>query len=275
MSEITISLLYLASAGTFGASRLPRYSVSANTLLLAAYTLIVIGLFVHSNYLYDSSLIKSGLSLSFKNIISMVGLELALISLIAAFQPTLRGITAGLLLLGAIAVAFGTITEVIINFKKVTPDLITLSSQLQFHILISLISYGLLCVGAIVAIMMLIQEKRLRASKLSAISNLFAPLETTEKLLFNITALGSAGLAITIWTGLTFVENLFAQHLAHKTFLSIFALFIFGSLLVGRFYAGWRGTRIIKLYLSGFILLFIAYFVVRLILEQVLNRSWS
>ena len=100
-------------------------------------------------------------------------------------------------------------------------------------------------------------------------------METTEKLLFGITAAGFAGLALAIVSGLTFVDNLFAQHLAHKTAFSLLALCVFGTLLGGRFFAGWRGERAVKLYLGGFLLLCVAYFGVRLILEQLLNLSWS
>ena len=205
----------------------------------------------------------------------MIGLELAIIGLLAAFQPTLRGISAGLLFLGAIAVALGAIAIVIIGLGDSSPDMITLSWQMRSHILISLISYGLLYVGAIIAVMTMVQEKRLRDSKLSAISSIFAPLETSESLLFKITAVGFTGLAVTIISGLTFVDNLFAQPLVHKTALSFLALFIFGALLIGRIFAGWRGGRAIKLYLSGFILLFIAYFGLRFVLEQILGQSWS
>jgi ABC-type uncharacterized transport system permease subunit len=147
--------------------------------------------------------------------------------------------------------------------------------QLQAHILISIFAYGLLNVGAIVAVYALIQDRRLRAGRLSSINHLFAPLETTEKLLFGITAAGFAGLAITIVSGIMFVDNIFAQHLIHKTSLSILALLLFGILLFGRAFAGWRGRRAIYLYLGGFVILCLAYFGSRFILEELLNRSWS
>ena len=65
------------------------------------------------------------------------------------------------------------------------------------------------------------------------------------------------------------------QHLAHKFGLSLLAWVIFGVLLVGRFFAGWRGKRAVKLYLWGFATLCLAYFGNRFILEEILNRSWG
>ncbi len=53
------------------------------------------------------------------------------------------------------------------------------------------------------------------------------------------------------------------------------AWIIFGVLLIGRFFAGWRGTRAVKLYLGGFAMLCLAYFGSRIILEVFLDRSWS
>ncbi len=273
--QILVLFFYLLSGGMFGASRLPKYSGSQRILLNLAFASNVMGISFHSIFLFEPLLTGNGFNFTFGNIISMIGLELAIIGLLAAFQPTLRGISAGLLFLGAIAVALGAIAIVIIGLGDSSPDMIRLSWQMRSHILISLISYGLLYVGAIIAVMTMVQEKRLRDSKLSALSSIFAPLETSESLLFKITAVGFTGLAVTIISGLTFVDNLFAHPLVHKTALSFLALFIFGALLIGRIFAGWRGGRAIKLYLSGFILLFIAYFGLRFLLEQILGQSWS
>ncbi|MBT5861392.1 MAG: hypothetical protein HOH37_00610, partial [Gammaproteobacteria bacterium] len=104
MSEVIIFLLYLMSAGAIGVSCLPRYSAAAGTLFLVAWALAATGASIHSIYLYGSILIGDGFNFSFGNTVSMIGVELALVGLIAAIRPALRGISAGLLLLGAIAV---------------------------------------------------------------------------------------------------------------------------------------------------------------------------
>lgn len=268
MSEITIFSLYILAAAAFGGSRLERFAGQSRPLFLAATVLVAIGITLHSNTLYESILIADGFNLSLANTASMIGLELALIGLIAAINPTLRGIAAGLLLLGAFA---ATMTA----FESLPTTMTALAWQVRAHVLISLLSYGLLTVGAIVAIYAMVQERSLHAGRITPMSKLFAPLETTESLLFGITAAGFAGLALAILSGLTFVENLFAQHLAHKTVFSLLALIVFGTLLAGRYFAGWRGRRAVRLYLGGFLLLCVAYFGVRVVLEQVLERSWS
>lgn len=268
MSEITIFLLYIIAALAFGSSRLPRFSAQGHLMFLIACAAVAIGITMHSSTLYGSILIGDGFNLSLGNTVSMIGLELAIIGLIAALEPPLRGISAGLLILGAVAAGM-TVPE------NSPTTMAALAWQVRAHILISLMSYGLLTVGAIVAIYAMVQEKRLQAGRLSSMSSLFAPLETTEKLLFGIAAAGFAGLALAISSGLTFVDDLFAQHLAHKTAFSLLALLVFGALLAGRFFAGWRGGRAIKLYLGGFGLLCVAYFGVRLILELGFGRNWG
>ncbi len=237
-------------------------------MFLTACALVAVGITLHSNSLYGSILIGEGFNLSLGNTVSMIGLELAVISLIAAIEPTLRGISAGLLILGAVAAGMTAPEDTLTTMTA-------LAWQVRAHVLVSLMSYGLLTVGSIVAVYALVQESRLRAGRLSTLSSLFAPLETTERLLFGITAAGFAGLALAISSGLTFVDDLFAQHLAHKAVFAILAFFVFGALLAGRFFAGWRGARAIKLYLGGFGLLCIAYFGVRLILEFVFDSSWG
>lgn len=268
MSDITFFLLYLLSAGAFAMCRLPRYAANSRMLLVAACVFVGIGILLHSNSLYSVILTNDGFNLSLGNAASMIGLELAVIGLIAALEPTMRGMSAGLLVLGALAAtmtgasdAAGTVTG--------------LAWQIRAHVLVSIFSYGLLTVGAIVAVYGLVHERRLRAGQISAFNQLFAPLETTERLLFGIAAAGFAGLALAIISGITFVDDLFAQHLVHKTVFSLLALIVFGALLAGRFFAGWRGRRAVGLYLSGFALLCLAYFGTRYVLEEVLNRSWG
>jgi ABC-type uncharacterized transport system permease subunit len=112
-------------------------------------------------------------------------------------------------------------------------------------------------------------------ARITAVNRLFAPLETTEKLLIGITGAGFAGLTLAIASGLSFVDDLMEQHLAHKFALSLLAWIVFGILLAGRFLAGWRGKRAMKLYLWGFAVLCLAYFGSRVILQEIFDSSWS
>ena len=93
-----------------------------------------------------------------------------------------------------------------------------------------------------------------------------------ESLLFQMLATGIVFLTVSLTSGFIFIENLFAQHLVHKTVLSILAWIIFTGLLIGRSRYGWRGQTAIQWTLIGFILLLLAYFGSKLVLELILHR---
>lgn len=247
---------------------MPDHAARSRLLLLLATGFAAAGILLHGQALFVEIHRANGLSVSLAGAVSLIGLQLALIGLAGAIEPTLRGMTAGLLVLAALA-------TVAVDSRPDIDSATVLSWQIQAHILIAMFAYGLLTAGAIVAVFSLVQDRRLRAGKISSINLLFAPLETTEKMLFGITAVGFSVLALAVLSGFTFVENLFAQHLAHKTVFSLLALLLFGILVAGRMFAGWRGKRAVYLYLSGFAFLCIAYFGARFVLEELLNRSWG
>lgn len=238
-------------------------------LLAFAVGLGIAGVSSHLAVLGSMIISSTGLTLSLGNIASLIGLQLALIGLLGAIDSSLRGLSGGLLVLAAMAAAMTT--------SAVAGDghAVGHSWQLQAHILISLFAYGLLSVGAIVAIYALIQDRRLQTARISPLNQIFAPLETTERLLFGITTAGFSILLLAVFSGFEFVDDLFAQHLVHKTALSILALILFGILIAGRQFAGWRGRRAIFLYLWGFAILCLAYFGSRYVLEDILGRSWG
>jgi len=228
----------------------------------------VTGLLWHAWTLAMLIVVPDGIALSIGNTASFIGLQLTLIALLGSVEPKLRGLAGGLLMLAALVAAMTGASPMPQNVEPI-------NWQMELHILTSLFAYGLLTVGVIIALYALVQEKRLHARHLSSVNQLFAPLETTEKLLFGVTTAGFLVLIVAVSTGFAFVDNLFAQHLVHKTTLSLLALLLFGVLLAGRRFAGWRGRRAVYLYLWGFLLLCLAYFGSRYILEGVLGRSWS
>ncbi len=151
--------------------------------------------------------------------------------------------------------------------------------KIQLHVALSLFSAGFLTLAAVQALTLAVQDRLLHrhsASKpVQAMSQALPPLQTMEKVLFQLITLGFFMLSLALVTGLLFVDNLLAQHLAHKTVLSITAWAIFGGLLWGRWRWGWRGRTAIRWAISGYGMLILAYFGSKVILEQILNRHWT
>jgi ABC-type uncharacterized transport system permease subunit len=72
-----------------------------------------------------------------------------------------------------------------------------------------------------------------------------------------------------------FIDDIFAQHLVHKTILSGVTWIVFGVLLWGRWQFGWRGSLAVRMTLLGIILLILSYFGTKAVLELILHRSWQ
>ena len=236
--------------------------------LTIAVPLAGAAILLHAWLLHQAVMPQGHFTLTLTSALSVIGLQLAFIASMAAFDAALRGVSSILYLIAAF---LGSLTYQFPGMAS-SEDL---TWQLQTHIALSMFAYGLLTAGAIIGVLAIIQDRRLRSGNLSPITHLFAPLITTERLLYGVATAGFVVLLMSIVSGITFVENLFAQHLVHKTALSLLALFMFGVLVLGRQFAGWRGERAVYLYLGGFVLLCLAYFGTRYILEEILNRSWS
>ena len=138
------------------------------------------------------------------------------------------------------------------------------------HILLSILSYSILSIAAVQALALGVLINRLKHRRLHGVVDLMPPLATMESLLFRLIWTGEALLAAAILTGMLFLEDMFAQHLAHKTVLSIVAWLVFAVLLWGRHRLGWRGVTAIRWTLVGFALLILAYFGSKFVLEVLL-----
>lgn len=146
---------------------------------------------------------------------------------------------------------------------------------LELHVIASLLAYGLLSIAALNALFISLQHNLLHRHRNPAVLGMLPPLASMEGILFKLIAAGWLMLTISLGSGLLFVDNLLAQHLAHKTVLSVLAWLIFGLLLVGRWRYGWRGMRVVRLCLLGMAVLVLAYFGSKAVLELILQRRWD
>ncbi|ERJ18967.1 cytochrome C assembly protein [Salinisphaera shabanensis T35B1] len=149
-----------------------------------------------------------------------------------------------------------------------------LAWPLQLHILLSILAYGLLTLGAVQAIVLALQHRQLRRRPPSGLFTRLPALQTMEMLLFRLIGAGFFLLSLAIATGALFIDDLFAQHLVHKTVLSLFAWAFFAVLLYGRRRYGWRGRVAVRGALAGYGLLVMAYFGSKLVLELILGQHW-
>lgn len=141
------------------------------------------------------------------------------------------------------------------------------------HVLLSILAYSLLTIATLQALLLAWQHHQLRHKHPSGSVSLLPPLQTMEALLFDVLWAGVLLLTLSILSGFVFLDDMFAQHLAHKTAFSLAAWVIYVVLLWGRHRVGWRGYTAIRWTLAGFVLLMLAYFGSKLVLELILTRS--
>lgn len=144
--------------------------------------------------------------------------------------------------------------------------------EMGVHVLSSIIAFSLLNIAALQAVLLAIQERQLRRHQPRRLILALPPLQAMESLLFQMLTVGLLFLTASLISGFIFIDDLFAQHLVHKTVLSIAAWIVFGGLLIGRLRYGWRGQTAIRWTLIGFVVLLLAYFGSKLVLELILKR---
>jgi len=147
--------------------------------------------------------------------------------------------------------------------------------ELTAHILLSMGAAALLFAAAVTALLLVFLDRRLRTRRIADLPSVLPPLDALEKVMFRLIGAGFALLTLALLTGFVFVTNLFAQHLAHKTVLSVIAWVLFGMLLIGRVRYGWRGRSAVRWTLSGFGFLVLSYFGSKFVLEYLLGRHWG
>jgi ABC-type uncharacterized transport system permease subunit len=146
---------------------------------------------------------------------------------------------------------------------------------LAAHILLALGAAGMFAIAAVLVILLALQDGQLRSKRPANWLTSLPPVESLEQAMFTVIGTGMAALTLAILAGLLFVTDLFAQHLAHKAILALTAWLIFAVLLFGRWRFGWRGRKAAVYTLAGFVVLALAYFGSKFVLEVLLGRHWG
>ncbi len=149
------------------------------------------------------------------------------------------------------------------------------SSVFRAHFLMAMLAYSLFTLAALHALLMAAAEKRLHKGRLSRALAGLPPLLTMEALLFRLIAIAFVLLTLTLGTGIVFSEALFGKafRFDHKTVFAITSWLMFGALLIGRHFRGWRGRIALRWTLAGFFTLLLAYVGSRFVLEVILGRT--
>jgi ABC-type uncharacterized transport system permease subunit len=225
-----------------------------------------LALLVHGALIYHSVLGQGDISLGFGNSLSTILWLTALI-----YWLTSRGVplsrlqswVSGLAAVSVLVMVLFTNTHAIPNSQALA---------LRMHLVVAFLAYGLLAVAALHAVLMTMLEKQLHRG--APMQGGAPPLLTLEAMLFRTIGAGFALLTLAVFSGVLFSEEIFgtALQFSHKTVFAILSWLVFGGLLLGRHYRGWRGRTALIWTITGFTLLLLAYLGTQFVLEVVLRR---
>lgn len=209
---------------------------------------------LHGYLLHDWIDIGVGQNLTFFNMLSLALWLVALLILLTALRKPIENLIPFVFPVAAISVLL------VLIFPNVYVVNTASNPKQLVHILLSVLTFGVLCIAAMQALVLAFLEHRLRYKHPTGFVQKLPPLETMESLLFQIIWLGFLLLTLVIGLSFYFFYGVLQFDLWLKIILSILAWLVFAILLLGRYLFGWRGRKAIYWTLCGVVLLIIIFF---------------
>lgn len=144
------------------------------------------------------------------------------------------------------------------------------------HIAIAIPAYGVLSIAFAQALILWMQENRLRKPNPGRFFPALPALEAMESNLFQLTLLGFVLLTVNLVTGMVNTWQNYGSLLLfnHHILLALLAWGGFGGLLLGRRVFGWRGRVAARWTIIAFVLLALAYFGTRFVSGVILSKPY-
>lgn len=273
LAYLATALVYAALAAYFWRTRwagpveagidpVPKPGAWERIAVLAPLTL-------HAVLLYESTLAGPEVRLGIGNAASLIVWLSVLIYWLGSFVHRVEGLQALVMPIAAV----GCLLPLLAPAARALPN--TQLLAFKAHLLISMLAYGFFTIASLHVLLMAVLEKRLHGGQLRSVVTRLPPLLTMERILFQLIGAGFVLLTLSLATGIVFSEEVFGKPLSvnHKTVFGVISWGIFGALLWGRRVYGWRGRVALRWTLTGFLMLVLAYFGSRFVLEVLLQRT--
>jgi len=222
----------------------------------------------HAILVANAVFTSDGVDLSLVNGTSAVAGLAAFFAWAGGLTGALPGVSAITLPVAALAAPLPALLPNPHRFSAGDPPLAAL------HITIALISYALLIVAALQAVVLLGLERRLHRAMPDPAADAFPPLLTLERFLFRLVDIGYVLLTLTLLSGAIFSDEVFGKpfRFTHKVVFSVLGWLVFSALLIGRHRYGWRGRAALNGIVVGAVLVALAYLGSKFVLEVILGR---
>lgn len=242
-------------------------SVTFNTPQLPK-NLLWLAIAFHTISLLDAMMLEDGFNIGFSHAIS-------LIVCLSTMSYVVMSRDARLTRLAALYLApFAVVAALLPTILPANRVVMYGGWMAKLHIAVAILAYALFTVAASHALLMLFLDRRLHADRIQQIDENLPPLLLIEKLLFELMGVAFLLLTVTVISGIFFSEALFGKafEVTHKTVFAMMSWFIFGSLLLGHWKLGWRGSVAVRWTLIGFVMLLLSYVGSKFVLEIILKR---
>ena len=227
------------------------------------------GAVLHGGLLLTPLLSGSGIHLGLATAASLVTWQSAVMLLLFAAREPVGGLARWVFSAAVVGLAIDWLVP------GDSPPVVLDSWLLTAHVACSALAYGVLTLAAMQAITLWSRNRRLHEHPGPQTRLGGVPLQTMERILFQMIGLGFALLTLSLASGLVVTRNVIEQHLAHKLVFTVVAWAVFAALLVGRWQLGWRGRTAIRWMGTGYAVLGLAYFGSKWVLESLMHTHWG
>ena len=260
-------LLLLAILGYVASAVVVLQNILQNRLLNPAFQLIpaVIAIVSHAALIFNEFSADNFYHINIASSLASVAWLIALFAL-------LRGQHAGAMMLKPVVYLFAALSCILLAFAPARwGTYLSMDVGLLIHIVLSLVAYGILALATLYAIQSAYVSKILKQRKNPVIFSKLPPLMTLERYFFRLLFSGTLLLLLALASGFAFLNDMFAQDVAHKTILSIAAAAVYVVANVIHRVSGARGRLMVVLTLVGGILLTLGYFGSRFVKDILLS----
>ena len=173
-------------------------------------------------------------------------------------------------LLIGVAPLTGLFTLIASVLKPTSNHLNPLNFETAVHVATSIIAYGAIAYSGTLAILLSWQHSTLKEKPLSPLISALPPLDAVEYLFLRTVQTAWVVLTIALVTGIIYIEDFWAQQIAHKTALSVLAWCGMALALLQHFQDGGVTRTMRKTAIAAAALLCIGYLGSKAVLEFVL-----
>jgi ABC-type uncharacterized transport system permease subunit len=178
-------------------------------------------------------------------------------------------------LVGCYLILVGFVALVWQQAPEATQAIESLGVWTTIHIIVSVLTYGLVTLAAISALAAFLQERALKTKHPTRLTRVLPSVLDCEKLLVILLVLGECVLALGFISGIA-VNSVNTHPLIsadHKTILTIGTFIVIGGLLFAHYRTGIRGKIVTRFVLLAYLMLTLGYPGVKFVTDVLLNSA--